>query len=196
MSTAYQNYSVADIADDLRWDLSSIQKQDEARQFIQRFENKLCVFSPTVNQLYSDYSIYLPEQDSRSIVVLPNPYAFHDTFHRIATTAVRPTGIHIIPGEQIGRVGLYMIVKPKKEGDSLIPIPFKDGLRQILRRSTGANPFLPILQKGDLREFDRKTPALHLHAIKLSALDNVSALVRKGIKDSISEKMIQLYRAE
>lgn len=191
---ARKTYGVHDInpPSDLRWDLSNIKKQDDAREFIRKFENKLCVFSPSVRQIYSSYSIYIPENESRSVVILPDPYAFHNTFNRIDDSAIRPTGIYIVPGEQLDREGLHLVVKVKHKTPVLIP--FKDGLRKILRKASTENPFLPILQRGDLREFNFNTPALHLHSVRLNSLDKLSGLERKGIRDTISERIVQLYR--
>lgn len=179
---------------DLIWDLEHLNQQQKAVEFIKRFENKLCVFSPTVKQIYSNYTMYMPEDGKGNMVVLPDPYSFHDTFHHIDPEAVQATGLHILPGEQIGRQGLYIVVTQKEGNVRSLPIPFKEGLRQILKRFSGTDPFLPILQKGDLREFDTSTPVLHLHRLRLSALGHLSALERQGIKNVISEKIMGLYR--
>jgi hypothetical protein len=128
------------------------------------------------------------------MVVLPDPYAFHDTFNHIPNEAVQATGLHIIPGETINRSGLYIVITQKGKNVRSIPIPFKEGLRQILKRFQGNDPFLPILKKGDLREFDSQMPCLHLHRLRLNTLNNLSSLERQGIKNIISEKIMGIYR--
>jgi len=179
---------------DLVWGLEHISQHQRAAEFVKRFENKLCIFSPTVNQLYSNYNIFFPEDQDKSMVVLPDPYAFHDTFNHIPSDAVQATGLHIIPGETINRTGLYIVITQKGKNVRSIPIPFKEGLRQILKRFQGNDPFLPILKKGDLREFDSQMPCLHLHRLRLSALSGLSSLERQGIKNIISEKIMGIYR--
>jgi hypothetical protein len=179
---------------DLVWDLEHISQQQQAAEFVKRFENKLCVFSPTVKQLYSNYNIFFPEDQGRNMVVLPDPYAFHDTFNHVPEEAVQATGLHIVPGETINRTGLYIVITQKDSNVRSIPIPFKQGLRQILKRFQGNDPFLPVLKKGDLREFDSNMPCLHLHRLRLNALGDVSPLVRQGIKNIISEKIMGIYR--
>jgi hypothetical protein len=179
---------------DLIWGLDHISQQQRATDFVKRFENKLCVFSPTVNQLYSNYSIFFPEDQDRNMVVLPDPYAFHDTFNHIPADAVQATGLHIVPGETINRSGLYIVITQQDNNVRSIPIPFKEGLRQILKRFQGNDPFLPVLKKGDLREFDSDMPCLHLHRLRLSALADFSVLERQGIKNIISEKIMGIYR--
>lgn len=179
---------------DLIWGLGHITQQERAAEFVKRFENKLCVFSPTVNQLYSNYNIFFPEDQGKNMVVLPDPYAFHDTFNHVPEEAVQSTGLHIVPGETINRDGLYIVITQKDANVRSIPIPFKEGLRQILKRFQGNDPFLPILKKGDLREFDSDMPCLHLHRLRLSALGDMSALEKQGIKNVISEKIMGIYR--
>lgn len=179
---------------DLIWGLDHISQQQRASEFVKRFENKLCVFSPTVNQLYSNYNIFFPEDQNRNMVVLPDPYAFHDTFNHIPEEAVQATGLHIIPGETINRSGLYIVITHNGDNVRSIPIPFKEGLRQILKRFQGNDPFLPVLKKGDLREFDADMPCLHLHRLRLNTLKDFSSLERQGIKNIISEKIMGIYR--
>lgn len=179
---------------DLIWGLDHISQQQKAAEFIKRFENKLCVFSPTVKQLYSNYNIFFPEDQGKNMVVLPDPYAFHDTFNHVPEDAVQATGLHIVPGETINRTGLYIVITQKDNNVRSIPIPFKEGLRQILKRFQGNDPFLPVLKKGDLREFDADMPCLHLHRLRLSELKNMSSLERQGIKNIISEKIMGIYR--
>jgi len=179
---------------DLIWGLEHITQQQNAFDFVKRFENKLCVYSPTVNQLYSNYNIFFPEDQQKSMVVLPDPYAFHDTFNHIPEEAIQATGLHIVPGETINRQGLYIVISQNQKNVRSIPIPFKEGLRQILKRFNGNDPFLPVLKKGDLREFDSNMPCLHLHRLRMSALSSMSTLERQGIKNVISEKIMGIYR--
>ncbi len=132
---------------DLVWGLDHITQHQDASDFVKRFENKLCVYSPSVNQLYSNYSIFFPEDQNKNMVVLPDPYSFHDTFNHIPEAAIQPTGLHIIPGETINREGLYIVITQTDKNVRSIPIPFKEGLRQILKRFQGNDPFLPVLKK-------------------------------------------------
>ncbi|MFT6189375.1 MAG: hypothetical protein ACJAW8_001793 [Oleispira sp.] len=179
---------------DLVWDLNKINKHQQAMSFVQKFENKLCVFSNTVEQLYTNYSIFFPEDAGRQMVILPDPYAFHDTFHHLKDDAVQATGLHIIPGNLIGKQGLYLVISHKDKNVRSVPIPFQEGMRQILRRSHSDDPFLPVLMKGDLREFNDQLPCLHLHRLRLNKLDSLSGLERSGIKSVITDKLMKLYQ--
>lgn len=179
---------------DLIWELDKLKQQQRAIAFIQQFENCFCVFSPIIRQLYTNYSIFFPRESSMQMVILPNPYAFHDTFSHVNSNAVEPTGLHIIPGNLIGKQGLYLVVSRKDKNIRSVPIPFQEGLRQILRRSNSDDPFLPVLMKGDLREFNDQVPSLHLHRLRLSELDSLSGLDREGIRTIITDKLMQLYQ--
>ena len=61
---------------DLIWDLGAMGRRELAERFIQLFENRLCVYSESVSQLYTNYNLHFPSEMGRKMVVLPNPYAF------------------------------------------------------------------------------------------------------------------------
>lgn len=179
---------------DLVWSLDNFTQRDMAKSFVSRFESRLCVYSPSVEQIYTNYSLNFPSTESGKMVVLPNPYAFHDTFHGISQEAVRDTGLFIVPGRLIGKSGLYIIVKYKNSNVKPVPLPIRHALKRMVKTSHDDDPFLPILIKGDLREFDVDIPCLHLHRIKLSALTHRSEYEKDSIKTAIFDKMSSLYR--
>lgn len=179
---------------DLEWSLDSIQGRNQAVDFVRCFESRLCVYSPSVEQFYTNYSLHFPSNENSKMVVLPNPYAFHDTFHGIVPEAVRDTGFHIVPGELIGKTGFYVIVKYKSRDVKPVPIPFKQALKKMIRTRHSEDPFLPILVKGDLREFNASMPCLHLHRVKLANLTRRSEFEKTSIRNAIVSKMTDLYR--
>lgn len=179
---------------DLVWDLHKLNQHQRASNFIRHFENRLCVFSSGVRQLYTNYSMFFPEEANRQLVILPDPYAFHDTFSHLNPDAVQPTGLHVIPGNLIGKEGLYLVISHKDKNVRSVPIPFQEGIRQILRRANNDDPFLPILMKGDLREFNDQMPCVHLHRLRLKELHSLSGLEREGIRTIITDKLMKLYQ--
>lgn len=179
---------------DLVWSLENFHQRDLAKSFVSRFESRLCVYSPSVEQVYTNYSINFPSSEHGKMVVLPNPYAFHDTFHNVTSNAVRDTGLFIVPGALIGKSGLFVIVKYKNQTVKPVPLPIRHALKKMVRTGDESDPFLPILIKGDLREFDSNTPCLHLHRIKLSELHTRSDFEKQSIKNAIFDKMSDLYR--
>lgn len=190
--TAAQNGQQAN--NDLVWSLENFNQRELAKNFVSRFESRLCVYSPSVEQVYTNYSINFPSSEFGKMVVLPNPYAFHDTFHNVTSSAVRDTGLFIVPGALIGKSGLFVIVKYKNQSVKPVPLPIRHALKKMVRTGAESDPFLPILIKGDLREFDSNTPCLHLHRIKLSELSTRSDFEKESIKTAIFDKMSDLYR--
>lgn len=178
---------------DLIWELDKLKQQQLAISFIQQLENRFCVFSPAIRQLYTNYSIFFPKSENLQMVILPDPYAFHDTFSYVSSDAATPTGLHIIPGNLISKRGLYLVISRKDKNVRSVPIPFQEGLKQILNRSDSEDPFLPVLMKGDLRELNNAMPSLHLHRLRLSKLESLSELERKSIRTIVTDKLMALY---
>jgi len=178
---------------DLAWDIGAGIDRDIARDFIMQFETTLCVYSPTVEQLYSTYHIYFPEEYDRKMVILPDPTAFTDTFNGIVNEAVTVTGLYIIPGELIEKGGLFLANVTKERTLGTRRIPFEAGLRTIMKNRPANDPFLPVLAKGDLRAFEQSWPVLHLHRVKLGALSERSELDRTNIRNVVLEKLESLF---
>ena len=180
---------------DLDWDLDAITDRSEAIAFLQRFENRLCIYSGFVEKLYSNYSFVVPEESQGSITILPNEQAWHDTFHDIPLQAVEPTGIHIMPGEAVGHAGLILKVPGVHPLSPSRELPFHQGLRLLVQRyQKQGDCFLPVLIKGDLREYESRMPSLHLHRINPARLGHLSALSVESVKGAIAEHLIGLFR--
>ncbi len=174
---------------DLVWDLDAFQQRQRAVDFVMGFENKLCVYSRSVEQLYTNYNIFFPKEEARKLVILPNPYAPHDTFNGIPDLAVTPTGMSIVPG-QGSALNLSIPFKHGKADHRLVPL--KRGLELVSQRLPPGKTFLPVLMKGDLRELDASTPCLHLNFIHLDRLTDHSQLERSGIKRVIETHLHSL----
>lgn len=179
---------------DLEWNLDKLKSRQRARQFVLHFESRLCVYSESVQQLYTNYTINFPSRDKAPLVILPNPYAFHDTYNDINSEAVRGTGLFVLPGETIGRTGLQVVQKSRNTGALSHPVTFRTALRKILSSQASGDPFLPVLVKGDLRELDARTPCLHLHCLRLNRLSNVSPFQANSIKKNINRNLFNLYK--
>ncbi len=175
----------------LVWNLDRISNKLRATNFVMQFKRTLCVYSGPVQQLYTNYDIVLPRGQEDKLMILPNPYAAHDTFDYIPPSAVRPTGINILPGDMIGKSGLYMPF-PTKEGDGKNQhrfLPMRSGLHAIMKRYPKNEPFLPVLTKGDLREFRTDVPCIHLHRILLPELNGLSTLEIQDMTRVSMEKL-------
>jgi hypothetical protein len=181
---------------DLAWDLDDFNDRQRAMDFVMQFESTLCVYSPSVEQLYTNYNMFFPKESERKMVILPDPNAFHDTFFYIQSQAVVATGLYIIPGELIDREGLFLanVKEDRSLGDR--KIPFELGMRAISSNRPEDDPFLPVLAKGDLREFDGSWPVIHLHRIKPKVLAEISELDRTSLGNVIAEKLESLFVAQ
>lgn len=178
---------------DLVWDLNEGSKRQRAQQFVLGFENKLSVYSESVEQLYTNYNIFFPKEETRKLVILPNPYAHHDTFHGVSLSSVKATGLFIVPAAAGGKKGaLSMAIPSKATGAKLRIVPLELGLELINRHRPPDKPFLPVLVKGDLRQLDEQTPCLHLHALQVQTLSTLSDLEIRDINRVILARLDEL----
>ncbi len=180
---------------DLVWDLDKFEKRQAAEAFVMGFENKLCVYSGSVEQLYSNYDIFFPKEANRKLVILPNPYAHHDTFHSIPEIAARPTGLLLVPADPEDPKGrLNMIIPFKNVKGKFKKVPLEVGLQLIRSKRPPDKEFLPVLVKGDLRELNTQTPCLHLHALSLKSMSRMSELEISDIKKVILSRLEELAK--
>lgn len=182
--------SSIDAPEHLRWSLSDFDNHRRAIDFVQRFSENLCVFSTAVEQVFTNYTIIVPENLDRTLVILPNPYAFHDTFHGVEPNAVTATGLRIVPCDDKGHDGLFLQIPLKGQGGNSRTVPLSVGLKMLEQRlSHTPDGFLPVITKGDLRAFRQDLPSLHLHRISPSKLEKRSRLEQDGIKHAVQEKL-------
>lgn len=178
---------------DLVWGLDAIEKSQRAHAFVLGFENRLCVYSGSVKQIYTNYDIFFPKEEARKLVILPNPYAHHDTFNQVDELAVTPTGIFIVPEHADQVAGkLNMILPLKSRGSEFCKVPLAVGLNFINKKRPKSKPFLPVLAKGDLRELDRETPCLHLHSLQIQHMNMLSELDVGDMKRVILSRLTEL----
>ena len=178
---------------DLAWDLDDFSQATRAMDFVQQFEQTLCVYSPSVEQIYSNYNMYFPDDWDRKLVILPDATAFHDTFFHVQNEAITATGLYIVPGELVNQTGLYIANVDENRNLGRRQIPFEAGLRTIIEHRPKDDPFLPVLAKGDLRELEQSWPVLHLHRVRPSFIENMSALDRTNLSNVIAEKLDSLF---
>ncbi|MDQ2075061.1 hypothetical protein RBH33_00020 [Marinimicrobium sp. ABcell2] len=182
----------ADDNKDLVWDLDAFSQRRKATDFVMGFENKLCVYSGAVEQIYTNYNIFFPKEEERKLVILPNPYAPHDTFNGIPQEAVSATGLYIVPGRVGDKDGLLLRIPFRSGNSKFRTVPLQVGLRVVGQSRTPDRPLLPVLMKGDLRELNADTPCLHLHTIQLDQLEKHSMLERDSLRKVIQHHLGRL----
>jgi hypothetical protein len=176
------------------WDLEEIRNRTRAINFVMQFKKTMCVYSGPVQQLYTNYDIFLPQGEDKKMVILPNPLEPQDTYNFIPADAVTPTGLNIIPGDLIGKSGLYLSLPLKPGEDKPKCLPLTAGFHAIIKRHPPDKPFLPVLTKGDLREFSQDVPCVHLHKIHIDKIEGLSGLDLQGIVKGVTDKLsIYLY---
>lgn len=164
--------------------------------FVMQFEQTLCVYSPPVQQIYSNYNMFFPENWDRKLAILPDATAFHDTFFHVEKSSITATGLYIVPGELIERRGLYLANIDENKTLGKRQIPFEAGLKAIMAQRPDNDPFLPVLTKGDLRELEQSWPVLHLHRVNPAAIEHMSNLDRTNLSNVIAEKLDSLFYSQ
>jgi hypothetical protein len=182
---------------DLVWDLENIRRQDQAKKFILGVENQLCVYSGAVEQLYTNYDCFFPKDEAHKIVILPNPYAAHDTFNSIPDVAVKATGLFLVGAPENSKSkGLQLVIPINRQKKEMRRVPLAVGLKMINAKRPEHRPFLPVVMKGDLREFNQRQPCLHLHSLSLDAIPMLSEMELKGIQNVVLSRLMELARVE
>lgn len=175
----------------LVWDLNAFNQYERCARFVNQFKEILCVYSPMVGQIYGNYDVVMPTQDLKRLIILPNPYAYHDIIHNIPEDAISATGIHIVPGELLGRKGIFMTI-PFTTSDGQRKqkaMPIISGVKLITQKRGSREALLPVLTKGDLKELKQEFPSLHLHRVNLDKLHGFSDFDKKMLADMIEEKL-------
>ncbi len=181
---------------DLAWDLDDFSQATRAMEFVQQFEQTLCVYSPSVTQIYSNYNMFFPDDWDRKLVILPDATAFHDTFFHVQPESISATGLYVVPGELLDKTGLFLANVDENRNLGKRQIPFEVGLKTIMSQRPADDPFLPVLAKGDLRELEQSWPVLHLHRVKPALIENMSQLDRTNLSNVISEKLDSLFYSQ
>lgn len=171
----------------LVWDLSKIADHERASRYAMSFRQSLCVFSPPVQQLYTNYNIVVPKDNQKKLIILPNPQAEHDTFNFINANAAVPTRIFISPDAD----GKLMMQLPVTAG-KWHSVPLNVGLT-FVQGKLGDAPFLPVLAKGDLREVSPSHPVMHLHRLVLGNIKGRSDMELRSIRKTIQEKLTEHF---
>jgi len=126
------------------------------------------------------------------LVVLPSPYANHETYTGIPEVAIVATGLNIVPGEMFGKTGTFLTIPFKSGKTRYRSVPLQVGLRVVNQHRPPEKPILPLVMKGDLRELNASTPCLHLHSINLDRLDSLSNIEKQGIRKVIVERISKI----
>jgi hypothetical protein len=182
-------------SDAIEWDIHNIERKYDAYRFAKLFENRFCVYSPTVQKLYTDYQIVEPSLESDKIMLLPTLTADSEPYHDIEPSCIVSTDVKVIPGEIVGRKGIHLAMPDLEQPGKFKVFAFKEGLAELKKSLYQGRPFLPVLMNGDLREFDKKLPFLQLHIINIDKLVNLSSFERNDMSNLINTRLNSMIAA-
>jgi len=175
MNTAIDQYQQG--PRDLIWDLMHVKSPDRAFKFMDAFKTGLCVFSSSVQKVYTNYSVHMPNSanlEDKKLVILPQFQAFHDIVNNIPEEAIEATTCKIIPGQAINKKGVFLSGKMKGCRSPSV-LPLKTAIKAIQLGAYAEGKFLPLLAYGDLKEMPKKNiPYLMLHKINLEKLTHLA----------------------
>jgi len=172
---------------DLEWSMKHIFNRQSAYDFVQEFQQLLCVYSPTVSQIYANYEFCYNGEDT--LLVLPNQYAYHDTFHHIDSESACKTHMQIVPGAILKKSGHQLLLRGCPEKGKTQILPLLDALKCMfyhIQKQLGA---LPVLINGDLRELKRTCPILNLHMIRTDKLTGLSKFEIEDIRQTVMDRI-------
>ncbi|WP_051786064.1 hypothetical protein [Endozoicomonas numazuensis] len=173
------------------WDISHFNEKKKAADFFDSLRTVFAVYSPGTSQIYTNYDVFWSTYNKEKLVVLPNQHAHHDTFFEIEQDATRASGIFVIPGEILGREELHVAL-PKSKGRKTKPVLAERGIELFAKAYENRYPgkyFVPIVTTGDLREFNKRAPLLHLHMLDVTRLKGLSPFKREDLKQSIVSRL-------
>jgi hypothetical protein len=169
------------IAADLHWSIEEMRTKETGKQFLLSLAQFLPVYSPALRQVYSDYDTYFTKS---AVVILPDPVDFTSTYSHIPEPAVKATGILLHPTPD--GIGVNMRLKNNKTVTLSLPRAF------MLIRHQLKGAFLPVIKRGDLRDFDQLTPCIHLNALALTRAETLSRFERRDITKALDARVNEL----
>ena len=169
------------ITADLHWSLEEMRAKELGKQFLLNLSEFLPVYSPALRQVYADYDTYFTKT---AVVILPDPTDFTKTYSHIPEKSVKATGILLHPTPD----GVGVNLRLRNHQSTTLPL---DKAFNLIRKQL-RGPFLPVVKRGDLRDFDQLTPCLHLNALALGNADSLSRFERLDIANAMEERVQEL----
>ncbi len=169
------------IVADLHWSIEEMRAKETGKRFLLNLAQFLPVYSPALRQIYSDYDTYFTKT---AVVILPDQADFTTTYSHIPEESIKATGILLHPTPD----GIGVNLRLRKHRS--VTLPLEKAFNIIRTQLRG--PFLPIIKRGDLRDFDQLTPCLHLNALVPAAADSLSRFERMDIMRALEERTQEL----
>lgn len=177
---------------DLVWGLKDFKNKQQAASFFNKVSSGICVYSSDVEALYTNYTVDFC-MGSKSLIVLPNPFASYDTLHGIRSRAVIPTGIHVIQR----RSQFWLLIPIRRKSSNVRNAKlyeFSEGVN-LIKKLLGGREFIPVVKKGDLREHGEGSPKIHLHRLHEPEMSNLSGLDISSTRRVVADRFERLVDA-
>lgn len=158
-----------------------MKSREAGKQFLLNVSQYLPVYSPALRQLFLEYDVYFTK---KAVVVLPDPIDYTATFSHVPEPSIRTTGIFLLPNAN----GLSMSIRLKS--GKRVSLTFPQALKLI--QNNLRVPFLPVVKRGDLRDFNQRLPCLQLNALVLNKATTMSQFTRNDLTQSIQEGIGEL----
>jgi len=171
---------------DLHWPLSSFEKPRHARDFLNRLNGSLPVYSKTVRKIYTEYSVCIVNEREPLLLIEPDMTQFSAMFHHIQPDSIMRTSVVIYSDAQ----GLKLSGVLAKD-DTRKTYDLKEGMFRLFSGEFVDGAFLPVITYGDLRTLPKSSqPILQLHGLRIEAMHRLSAFQVNDIVDTIKQNLV------
>ncbi len=178
----------------LVWSLEGITNQDEAMQFLMLFEDTFPVYHRYMEQIYLRYRFTIPQGGNNKVIVEPS-YQLHERLNRIPEEAIEDRHMYILPGDVIGKSGLYMKyprVRRPELSDSCTAELDKAIKVLYYESKLHGEQVIPVFSKQTIREYDEGMPNMELSLYNLKSDPHLSPFNRDDIFSSVFERILSL----
>lgn len=155
-----------------------MKSREAGKQFLLNVAQYLPVYSPALRQLFLDYEVFFTK---KAVVVLPDPVDYTSTFSQVPELSIRRTGIFLLPNIN----GLSMNIR--LQNGKTATLSFSQALKLI--QNNLRLPFLPVVKRGDLRDYNQALPCLQLNALVPHKATTMSQFTRNDLTRSIQERL-------
>lgn len=177
----------------LVWTLEGITNQDEAMQFLLLFEDTFPVYHRYMEQIYLRYSFLLPKGANK--VIIEPSYQLHQRLNRIPEQAIEDRHMYILPGDVVGKRGLYMKyprIRKTELSDSVTAELGKALKILYYEFKLKGDMVIPVFSKQTIREYDNGMPNMDLSLYNTKNDPNLSPFAREDIFNTVFDRILSL----
>lgn len=178
---------------ELVWTLEGITNRVEAIQFLMLFEDTFPVYHPYMEQVYFRYRFVLPP-GSNQVIVEPS-FQLHERLCRVPESDLGSRRLHILPGDVVGKSGLYLRAPRPSRGrhSRALLNKLETAIKALHFDATiKGEQVIPVFCRQAIREYDQGMPNMALSLYDLRRNDALSPFVRDAIVSAVFERILAL----